>query len=113
MNEYVDTVIVGAGQAGLAMSSQLGQQAREHVVLERGRIGEAWLSERWDSLVFQFANWTLQLPGYGYGRPDPDGFAARTEVARFLEDYAKRIRAPVRSGVRALSLPRDSERDRF
>ncbi len=63
MNEQNETVIVGGGQAGLAMSSYLTQLGREHVVLERGRIGEAWRSERWDSLVFQFPNWTLQLRG--------------------------------------------------
>jgi putative flavoprotein involved in K+ transport len=113
VNERVETVIVGAGQAGLAMSCQLGQRGREHVVLERGRIGEAWLSERWDSMVFQFPNWTLQLPGFVYEGPDPHGFAPRAEVARFLEDYADWLRAPVRTGVRVLSLRKDNGRERF
>ncbi len=54
MNEQIEIAIIGAGQAGLAMSSHLSQLGREHIILERGRIGEAWRSERWDSLVFQF-----------------------------------------------------------
>jgi putative flavoprotein involved in K+ transport len=95
----MDTVVVGGGQAGLAMSYHLTQRGREHVVLERGRIGEAWRSERWDSLVFQFPNWTLELPGYSYQGTDPDGFAPRLTVAEFLESYAEVTRAPVRSGV--------------
>jgi putative flavoprotein involved in K+ transport len=61
MRERHDTVIVGGGQAGLAMSAVLQRHGREHVVMKRARIGERWRSERWDSLRFQFPNWSLQL----------------------------------------------------
>ncbi len=111
--EGVETVVVGAGQAGLAMSYHLSDRGREHVVLERGRIGEAWLSERWDSLAFQFPNWTLQLPSYAYEGPDPEGFSPRTDIARFLDDYASSIQAPVRCGARVISVRRDGRRRRF
>jgi putative flavoprotein involved in K+ transport len=45
------------------MSYSLSQLGREHVILERGRVGERWRSERWDSFCFQFPNWTIELPG--------------------------------------------------
>ncbi len=103
-SEEIETVIIGGGQAGLATSYHLSQLGREHVVLERQRVGERWRSERWDSLTFQFPNWTMQLPGYPYQGPDPDGFAHRDEVVHFIESYADFIRAPVRCGVSATSL---------
>lgn len=98
-NEQVETVIIGGGQAGLAMSYHLSQLGREHIVLERQRIAERWRSERWDSLTFQFPNWAMQLPGFAYRGADPDGFAPRDEVVRFIEDYAAAIKAPVHCDV--------------
>jgi putative flavoprotein involved in K+ transport len=97
--ERVHTVVVGAGQAGLAMSYHLNRMGLEHVVLERGRIGERWRSERWDSLAFQFPNWMLRLPGYAYEGGDPEGFMHRDGVVRFIEDYATRICPPLRCGI--------------
>jgi putative flavoprotein involved in K+ transport len=97
--EQVETVIVGGGQAGLSLSYHLKRLGRPHIILERGRIGESWRSERWDSLMFQFPNWAIRLPGYGYQTDDPNGFVHKDEVVRFLEDYARRIEAPVRCGV--------------
>ncbi|MFF2031062.1 NAD(P)-binding domain-containing protein [Arthrobacter sp. NPDC058192] len=96
MREQQDIVVIGGGQAGLAMSRVLQRQGREHVVLERGRVGERWRTERWDSLRFQFPNWTVQLPDYTYQGPDPEGFARYREILRFLEDYAGHAAAPVR-----------------
>lgn len=95
-----ETVIVGGGHAGLALSAHLSRLGREHVILERGRVGERWRSERWDSLMFQFPNWSLRLPGHEYRGNEPDGFASRDEVVVFIERYREIIRAPVRTGVR-------------
>jgi len=94
--EYHDTVIIGSGQAGLAMSFHLQERGREHVLLERSRIGERWRSERWNSLHFQFPNWSIQLPGMSYAGTDPDGFSHHTDITRFIENYASRINAPVK-----------------
>ncbi len=113
MNEQIETAIIGAGQAGLAMSSHLSHLRREHIVLERGRIGEAWRSERWDSLVFQFPNWSLQLPQYAYQGDDPEGFAPREDVVRFLESYARLIHAPLRCGIRVVSVQQKPGAERF
>ncbi len=96
MREHYDTVVIGGGQAGLAMSAVLKQHGREHVVLERGQLGGRWRTERWDSLRFQFPNWSLELPGYTYSGEDPNGFAHWREILDLLEDYAASMRAPVR-----------------
>jgi putative flavoprotein involved in K+ transport len=104
LKEKVDTVIVGAGQAGLAVSYYLSQRGREHLMLERARVAERWRTQRWDSLMFQFPNWSIELPGCVYAGSNPDGFSHKDEVLAFIEDYAVRIKAPVRTGVEVRSL---------
>ena len=111
MSERHETVIVGGGQAGLAMSHHLSRLGRPHVILERGRVAERWRSERWDSLTFQFPNWSIRLPGQAYDGGDPDGFATCAEVIAFIERYRQAIRAPVRIGVEVTALSRSATGD--
>jgi putative flavoprotein involved in K+ transport len=92
------TVIVGAGQAGLALSRYLSEVGHDHVLLERGRVGERWRSQRWDSLVLLSPNWLNVLPG-SPAHDDPDGFLAREELVAYLDGYARSIGAPVEEGV--------------
>ena len=107
----MQTVVVGAGQAGLAASYHLRRLGREHVVLERARVADRWRSQRWDSLMFQFPNWGIELPGRKFETPDPDGFSDRATVMRFIESYATSIDAPVRiANARAV---RHAERNGF
>lgn len=113
MRERYDTVVIGGGQAGLAMSYHLRQRGREHIVLERSRIAERWHSERWGSLCFQFPNWALRLPGFKYEGSSPDAFAHYRDVAKFVEDYARFIDAPVRCGVDVGSLRETPDSDGF
>jgi putative flavoprotein involved in K+ transport len=113
MNEQIETVIIGGGHAGLTMSYYLSQHGREHVILERGRVGERWRSERWDSFCFQFPNCTIELPGYKYQCHDPDAFAPGHEIVRFIDGYADFINAPVRSGVTVTSLEQASREGRY
>jgi putative flavoprotein involved in K+ transport len=104
MPETVDTLVIGAGQAGLAMSHALAERGQDHLVLERGRVGERWHSERWDSLAFQFPNWSLRLPGLDYDGDDPDGFSGHRDVAARIVEYARVMKTPVRTGVEVVSL---------
>jgi putative flavoprotein involved in K+ transport len=97
--EHIETVVIGGGQAGLAMSYHLAQRSLEHVVLERARVAERWRSERWDSLCFQSPKWNVRLPGFALQANDPNAFATRDEIVNFIESYAANIRAPVRCGV--------------
>lgn len=102
--ERVQTLIIGAGQAGLSMSYQLSRLGLEHLVLERGRVAERWRSERWDSLMFQFPNWMLRLPDHPYRGTDPEGFMHRDGVVRFIEEFAAQISPPLRCGIRVTGL---------
>ena len=111
--EKHDTVIIGGGQAGLATSHHLGLFGHEHVVFERARVAERWRTQRWDSLMFQFPNWSIELPGRSYTSADPNGFAHRDEVLRFIEDYCAWIKAPIRTGVNVSALRSKSSGGRF
>src|SRR5215211_2656153 len=91
----VDTVVIGAGHTGLAMSFWLSELGVEHQVLERGDIGQRWRVERWHSLTLLTPNWMTQLPGYPYDGSDPDGFDTKDEYIAYLERYAAAIKAPV------------------
>ena len=99
----VETVIIGAGQAGLALSRSLNATGRHHVVLERGRVGERWRSERWESLRLLTPNWLNRLPG-APPLPDPDGYLDRRSVIEHLETYA--TGAPVHERTTVLGVRR-------
>jgi putative flavoprotein involved in K+ transport len=90
-----DVVIVGGGQAGLAMSRCLSDQRIDHVVLERGQVAERWRRERWDSLRLLTPNWMTRLPGFQYDGADPDGFMTASQLIGFLEKYASSFPVPV------------------
>jgi putative flavoprotein involved in K+ transport len=107
VGERVDSVVIGAGQAGLSTSYHLTQNGREHVVLERGQVGETWRSERWDGFFLNTPNWTLALPGGEYAGPEPDSFAPRDGIVSYVEGYARAIEAPVREGVGVSALGGD------
>jgi putative flavoprotein involved in K+ transport len=91
----VETLVVGAGQAGLAVSRCLAEQGADHVVVERGRIAERWRTARWESLRLITPNWMSRLPGWSYSGTDPDGYMAAPELVSYLEDYAGSFAAPV------------------
>ncbi|MBK0398542.1 NAD(P)-binding domain-containing protein [Limibaculum sp. M0105] len=95
----LSTIIIGAGQCGLAMSAELTARSVEHVVLERGEVANTWRTERWDSLRLLTPNWMSRLPGQAYDGPDPDGYMSMPEIIGRLSAYAGRIEAPVMTGV--------------
>jgi len=103
----IETVVIGAGQCGLAMSACLLDAEREHIVLERGQVAQAW-RERWDSLTLLSPNWFTRLPKYRYSGDDPNGFLGRDEIVQFFADYASLLRAPIESGFNVTRVhPRD------
>jgi putative flavoprotein involved in K+ transport len=105
------TVVIGAGQAGLALSRHLTAARHPHVVLERGRIGERWRSERWDSLALLTPNWLNRLP-CSPPHGDAGGFLGRAELVSYLDHYARSFGAPVREHVSVRSVERAGGRFR-
>jgi len=104
--ESVDVLVVGAGQAGVAMSEHLGRNGISHLVLERSRIAERWRSERWDSLVANGPAWHDRFPGLEFEDEDPGAFPGKERVAAYFEEYAKMINAPIRCGVNVTQVRR-------
>lgn len=111
--ERVDTLVVGGGQAGLAMSAHLSRKSIPHLVLERDRIAERWRTGRWDSLVANGPAWHDRFPPLEFNGEDPDGFPGKDRIARYFEEFALRIEAPVRCGVEVLCVTRNEGRPGF
>jgi putative flavoprotein involved in K+ transport len=110
--QEIEVVVVGGGQAGIAMSEHLRSRGIGHVVLERARIAERWRSERWDSLVANGPAWHDRFPGRAFDL-DPDAFATKDQVAEYLTAYAAQIDAPIRTGVEVRSVRRHEGRPGF
>jgi len=101
METDIETVIVGGGQAGLAVSYFLKDAGCEHVVLEKApQAGHAWRDDRWDSFTLVTPNWSFRLPGAEYSGDSPDGFMPRDELVRHFEEYIRVNQLPVEFGVR-------------
>ncbi|MCT2584605.1 NAD(P)-binding domain-containing protein [Actinophytocola gossypii] len=109
MENRITTVVVGGGHAGLAASHFLSERGIDHVVLERGEVANSWRRERWDSLRLLTPNWQSRLPGHAYDGPDPDGYMTMGEVVGFIDGFAARTRAPVRTGTTVTSLRRTDD----
>ncbi len=109
----LDTVIVGAGQAGLGVSYFLQRDQRQHIVFERGQIGESWLDQRWNSFKLNTPNFMNVLPGLPYDGPDPDAFWRRDELVHYFQRYVEHFHLPVRTGVAVISVERTKDEERF
>lgn len=109
----IDTLVVGAGQAGVAMSEHLSKLGVPHLVLERDRIAERWRTGRWDSLVANGPAWHDRFPGLEFDDLDPDAFAPKERVADYFEAYAKKYDAPIRTGVEVKKVVRNAGRPGF
>ncbi|WP_438859520.1 flavin-containing monooxygenase [Achromobacter spanius] len=111
--EKTNTLVIGAGQAGIAMSEHLGAMGIDHIVLERKRIAERWRSERWDSLVANGPAWHDRFPSLKFDGIGADVFPPKERMAQYFEDYARMINAPVRTGVEVLRVQRNQKRPGF
>ena len=104
--EKIDTLVVGGGQAGIALSEHLGNNNVPHVILEKNRTAEAWRTGRWDGLVANGPVWHDRFPSLLFKGDDPDAFVSKDRVADYLVEYAQMVNAPIREGVEALSAER-------
>lgn len=107
--ETVETLVIGGGQAGLAMSAHLGKQGLEHLVVERHRIAERWRTERWDSLVANGPAWHDRFPELTFDDIDPDAFTPKDRIVRYFETFAAQVAAPIRCGVEVRQLARTAD----
>lgn len=110
--ETVDTLVIGGGQAGIAMSEHLSNHGIEHLVLERHRIAERWRTERWDSLVANGPAWHDCFPSLAFDT-DPNGFPNKVEISDYFERYAKHINAPIRTNVNVERVARKKAQTTF
>ena len=99
----VDTVVIGAGHAGLAVSRLLTDAGRDHVVLDRGRVAERWRTERWDSLHLLTPNWMIRLPGWPYAGPAPDWYLTPAASSAISRGTPRRSARRCSSGTTVLS----------
>ena len=111
--ERIEVLVVGGGQAGLAMSRHLGERGVPYLVLERGRIAESWRSGRWDSLVANGPAWHDRFPDMEFPGFDPDGFPTKEVVADYFAAYAEKIAAPIRCGVEVSAVRKNEGRAGF
>ena len=102
--KHLNTLVIGAGQAGLAISYYLTRAGREHLIVEKERAFKAWRDERWDSFTLVTPNWALGLPDAPYDGEDPDGFLTRQQVVEYLKGFAQRFNPPVREGIEATAV---------
>lgn len=109
----LDTLVVGGGQAGVAMSEHLGHLGIPHLVLERHRIAERWRTARWDSLVANGPAWHDRFPGLEFDGIDPDAFAGKERVADYFKAYAEKFNAPIRTGVEVRNVQCNTGRPGF
>ncbi|HLI38982.1 MAG TPA: NAD(P)/FAD-dependent oxidoreductase [Streptosporangiaceae bacterium] len=112
-SQETEVLVVGAGQAGVAMSEHLSGYGVPHLVVERHRIAERWRSQRWDSLVANGPAWHDRFPGMEFDGLGPDDFAPKEQVADYFVAYAEKIGAPVRCGVEVTSVRRNAGRPGF
>ena len=98
-NRHYPVIIIGGGQAGLAMSWSLTQKDIPHLILERHRLAWAWREQRWDNFCLVTPNWQCKLPGFPYDGNDPHGFMVKDEIIAYIERYARRFNPPLREGV--------------
>lgn len=111
MSEHLDTIVVGGGQAGLSTSWHLKKAGREHIILDRGKIGDTW-RHRWDAFCLVTPNWTCNLPDFPYDGDDPDGFMLRDEIVDYVVRFAQSFDPPFHGGVEVhrVSFSRDGGR---
>ena len=112
MVEQTDTIVIGGGQAGLSVSWHLKNKHHDHLVIDRGQVGDTW-RRRWDSFCLVTPNRFCRLPGFPYSGDDPDGFMKRDEIVAYVEEYAKSFNPPIRNGIEVRRVTASSSESRY
>jgi len=113
MKKHYSVIVVGGGQAGLAISYCLKQRGIDHIVFEKNQIGYAWQEKRWDTFCLVTPNWQCTLPGYHYSGDDPDGFMERDAIVEYIKNYTKFFEPPIREGVEVFSVKQNDSQGLF
>ena len=94
-NSILDVIVIGAGHAGLSISYHLKKLRLSHIVLEKGKIGDTWRNQRWDSFKMNTPNKVNSLPGQENIFSDTEGFCTASEFTSMLENYSGTFQLPV------------------
>ena len=113
MSKYINTIIIGGGQAGLAASEHLKNNNIQHIIFERNRIVEKWRSCRWDSLVANGPAWHDRFPTLEFSNSDPNSFVSKNRVVEYFEEFAKKIKAPIHVNVNVEKVEKNFSNPKF
>jgi putative flavoprotein involved in K+ transport len=113
MKKHYSVIVVGGGQAGLAISYCLKDKGIDHIIFEKNQIGYAWQEKRWDSFCLVTPNWQCHLPGYYYSGSDPDGFMEKDEIVKYIKNYAKSFNPPIKEGIEVFSVKKNKSQGLF
>jgi putative flavoprotein involved in K+ transport len=113
MKKHYSVIVIGGGQAGLAISYCLKAKGIDHLIFEKNYIGYAWQQKRWDTFCLVTPNWQCTLPGYHYPGEDPHGFMEKAEIVKYIQDYAKSFDPPIKEGVEVFSVKKNNSQGLF
>jgi len=113
MKKYINTIVIGGGQAGLAVSEHLSNKNIKHIIFERDRIVERWRTSRWDSLVANGPAWHDRFPTLKFSNINPDSFASKEIVVKYFEKFAKKIKAPINLNVNVEKVEKQSSNHKY
>ena len=113
MKKHYSVIVVGGGQAGLAISYCLKSKGIDHIVFEKNHIGYSWQEKRWDTFCLVTPNWQCTLPGYHYPGDNPDGFMERDAIVEYIRDYAKSFNPPIKEGLEVFSVKKNTSEGLF
>ena len=111
--EHYQVIIVGGGQAGLSVSYCLKRENVQHLILDRGKVGDSWRKRRWDSFCLVTPNWQCRLPGFPYDGDDPNGFMLKDDIVNYVKRYAASFNPPIKEGVEVYKVYKKNSEDIF
>ena len=92
----IPVAVIGAGIAGLTTSYYLKKRDIDHIIVERGKVANTWINERWDNFYLVNPNWAIKIPEFGFGTSqfpskNPDDFLSKNQTIELIKSYSKFI----------------------